>query len=301
MVTFASGRKSRLVKSEFTSMSLDPTQFLSKLQGELSEGSLEIAGFPDTCIRLLRELRDVFVSNNTLARIVKSDPALSLRVISMANSAAFQASSGPIGEVTGAISRIGLATLRTVVLAHAFATLRDQKTYKLVQGRMGDIWSRSLAIAVAARAVASRCENRRVDREALVLGGMLNGVGKIYLLAEMAHHEKVLEDFAAVEHLLETWHEKITRRLLTLWEFSDATVRAATGWELARSPTAEDVMADILYVSSLLVDLRDNREELARRLPMSAPAMRLGLATVDPAELYSAADSEATSIKGAMA
>ena len=177
-------------------MSLEPKEFLTKLQGELSSSSLEIAGFPDVCIRMLRELRDVFVSNNTLARIVKGDPALSVRVVTMANSAAFQASSGPIGDVTGAISRIGLATLRTVVLAHAFATLRDQKIYKLVQNRMGDIWSQSLAVAVVARAIASRTAVR-VDREALVLGGMLSGVGKIYLLAEAAHHEKVIADFAA--------------------------------------------------------------------------------------------------------
>jgi len=282
-------------------MSLEPKEFLTKLQGELSSGSLEIAGFPDVCIRMLRELRDVFVSNNTLARIVKGDPALAVRVVTMANSAAFQASSGPIGDVSGAISRIGLATLRTVVLAHAFATLRDQKIYKLVQNRMGDIWSQSLAVAVVARAIAARTGARGVDREALVLGGMLSGVGKIYLLAEAAHHEKVIADFAAVEHLLETWHAKIARRLLEHWEFPESTVRAATTWEHARSPTAEDPMADILYVGNLLVELRDNREELARRLPMSAPAMRLGIATADPDELYSAADAEAASIKGALA
>lgn len=282
-------------------MSLDAAQFLTKLQGELSGGELEIAGFPDTCVRLLRELRDVFVSNATLARLVKGDPALSLRVIAMANSAAYQSSSGSIGDVGGAISRIGLATLRTVVLAHAFATLRDQKTYKLVQTRIGEIWSRSLAMAVVARAIATRAAGGRIDREALVLGGMLSGVGKIYLLAEMAHHEKVLEDFAAVEHLLETWHMKIGRRLLLQWEFPESTVRAATSWELARSSTSEDPILDSLYVSSLLVDLRDNREELVRRLPISAPAMRLGIATTEPAELYAAADSEAASIKGALA
>lgn len=282
-------------------MSLDAKQFLAKLQGEMSGDSMDIAGFPDACVRLLREMRDVFVSNVTLARSVKSDPALTVRVIAMANSAAYQASSGPIADVTGAIARIGLATLRTVVLAHAFATLRDQKVYKLVQGRMGDIWSRCLAMSVMARAIAPRTMARGIDREALVLGGMLSGVGKIYLLAEMAFHQKVIEDFAAVEHLLETWHVKITHRLLSQWEFPESTIRAATSVEQARSPTADDAMADILYVSSMLVDLRDEREELARRLPMSAPAMRLGLATLDPEELYAAADSEAASVKGALA
>ena len=281
-------------------MSLDARQFLVQLQHEMAAGSLEIPGFPDACIRLMRELRDVLVTNSKLAKIIATDPGLSVRVIAMANSAAYQVANGVTTDVTGAISRIGLATLRTLVLAHAFATLRDQKVYQLVQGRMGDIWARCVATAVTARSIAGYLSVSGIDREAMALGGMLSGVGKIYLLAEMAHHEKVLEDFAAVEHLLETWHLKLTRQLLEQWEFPTSTIKAATTIELARSSTATDTVADILYVSGMFVDMRDSRDELANRLQVSAPAMRLGLSKVDPDEIFAAADREAASLQRAL-
>ena len=158
-------------------MGLDSRQFLSKLQGDIASGAVEIAGFPDPCMRLLVALKDDFVSSQTLERLVRSDPALTARVISMANSAAFQSATGPTHALGGAIARIGLAALRTVVLAYAFSSLRDIKLYKPVQGRMGEIWARSVALATLARALSLRVEGRRIDRDALILGGMLSGVG----------------------------------------------------------------------------------------------------------------------------
>ena len=282
-------------------MGLDARQFLAKLQGDIASGSIEIAGFPDSCVRLLVELKDDFVSTQTLERIVRGDVALSGRVISMANSAAFQSSTGPTTTISGAIARIGLAALRTVALAYAFASLRDMKLYKPVQSRMGEIWARSVALATLARTLSLQLEGRRIDRDALILGGMLSGVGKIYLLAEAAAHEDVLNDFAAVEHLLQTWHVKLTGAMLKNWEFPEAVVRAATTYETAKDPSSNDPVADLLCIAGIFVDSKGDTASVASRLPLVAPAMRLGLATVNPEEILSSAAQEAVSFGGALA
>jgi HD-like signal output (HDOD) protein len=282
-------------------MGLDAKQFLLKLQGDIASGSIEIAGFPDPCARLLVELKDDFVSTQTLERIVRADQVLTERVISMANSAAFQSSTGPTTTISGAISRIGLAALRTVVLAYAFASLRDLKLYKPVQGRMGDIWARCVSLATFARALSLQADTRKIDRDAMILGGMLSGVGKIYLLAEVAAHEEVLNDFAAVEHLLQTWHVKLTRTLLKSWEFPETIVRAATTYENAKDPASDDPVADLLYVADVFVDSKGDSQSVVSRLPSMAPAMRLGLSKVSPDEVLSAAAQEAASFGGALA
>jgi len=282
-------------------MGLDARQFLSKLQGDIASGAIEIAGFPDACVRLLVELKDDFVSTQTLERIVRTDPALTQRVISMANSAAFQSSTGPTTTLNGAIARIGLAALRTVVLAYAFASLRDMKLYKPVQGRMGEIWARCVSLATFARALSLQVEERKIDRDAMILGGMLSGVGKIYLLAEVAAHEEVMNDFAAVEHLLQTWHVKLTRTMLKNWDFPESVVRAATTYENAKDPASDDPVADLLYVAGIFVDSEGDSQTVVSRLPLVAPAMRLGLAKVNPDEVLSLAAQEAASFGGALA
>lgn len=175
------------------------------------------------------------------------------------------------------------------------------KLYKPVQSRMGEIWARSVALATLARALCLRLEGRRIDRDALILGGMLSGVGKIYLLAEAAAHEQVLNDFAAVEHLLQTWHVKLTGAMLKNCEFPEAIVRAATTYENAKDPSADDPAADLLYVADIFVDSKGNSASVASRLPLIAPAMRLGLAKVDPEEILGVAAQEAASFGGALA
>ncbi|MBM4213446.1 MAG: hypothetical protein FJ179_06990 [Gammaproteobacteria bacterium] len=56
-------------------MGLDAKQFLSKLQGDLASGKIEIAGFPDSVLLLLREMRDEFISNVSGAPILRSPSA----------------------------------------------------------------------------------------------------------------------------------------------------------------------------------------------------------------------------------
>lgn len=282
-------------------MGLDSKQFLSKLQADIASGAIEIAGLPEACVQLLRELKDDFVSGHKLERIIRQDSALTHRVIAMANSAAFQSATGATSELGGAIARIGLATLRTVALAYAFSSLRDQKLYKPVQGRIGDIWARCVAMATFARALSLQLDGRRIDRDAMILGGMLSGVGKIYLLAEMAAHEDVLNDFAAVEHLLQTWHVKVARTMLRHWEFPESVVRAATTYESARDPDSSDPVSDLLYIASMFVDAKGDLAAVAARLPLSSPAMRLGLTKVDPTTVLTSAEREAASFGGALA
>jgi len=281
-------------------MSLNAVQFLSELQGDLASRTLELEGFPASVVRLLRELRDPLISTKTLTAVVSSDAVLASRLLGMSNAVAHH-SSGVVSDVGGAIARVGQATLRTVALAHAFSTLRDQKAYQPVQQRIGEVWARGLALAGVTQVVAAHAQLRGIDRETLTLGAMLSGVGKIHLLAAMAPHEEVLADFVAVEHLLRTWHLKVARVLLEQWEFPAATIQAATDWQATRPPTNPTPLFDVVRLSSMLVELGNSREEFARCLIDAAPASRLGLSRIDPDVLFTAAQSAASSFRGALA
>ena len=282
-------------------MALDSRQFQAKLEDTVSAQSITIIGFPDVCVRLLRELRDPYASNALIADLVRREPGLSARVVLMANSAAYRSATGPATDPKAAVSRVGLATLRTVVLAYAFTQLKEKEIYRDVSSRMGQIWGRGVVMSSISRVLLGMLQGRRVDREIVSLSGLLSGVGQIYILTEAAPHPEVLIDFAAVEHLLATWGGRMTRKLLNSWSFSPDIVEAACNIDRARGAGMDDLVADILYVSSIFADLKGDSEELARKLQVSAPAMRLGINTVDPATIFKAAEEEAASMSGAIA
>lgn len=162
-------------------------------------------------------------------------------------------------------------------------------------------WMRRMREATSARACSLQLDGQRVDRDGLILGSMLSGVGKIYMLAEMAMHEEVLADFAAVEHLLETWHVKVAKKMLQRWEFSESVVRAATTYQEAGSRDLEDPVGDLIYLASLFVEAGDNIQAIESRLPLTRPAIRLGLTKVDPRSVLSLAESEAAAFGDALA
>jgi HD-like signal output (HDOD) protein len=155
-------------------------------------------------------------------------------------------------------------------------------------------------MATFARALSTHVEGRRIDRDAMILGGMLSGVGKIYILAEMAAHEEVLNDFAATEHLLQTWHVKLTQAMLSNWDFPSSVVRAATASGDGKAPQSDDTVADLLHVAGMFADSNGDLEIVAPRLSMSGSAARLGLSQVKPDLILELARREAASFGGAL-
>jgi HD-like signal output (HDOD) protein len=279
-------------------MAVDAREFLSQLESDFTAKSISIAGFPEVCVRLLRELRDPYASNTVISALVSQDAKLSRRVILMANSAAYRSATGPAVQVRAAVARIGLSALRTVVIAYAFAEIKEQEIYRHVSARIGVILARGMIIASVSRVLLGMTVGRRADRDAVSLSGLLSGVGKVYILTEASHHPEVLFDFAAVQHLLSTWGSRFTRKLLTDWNFSEEIVKAASGMDHQPGLDSDDPVSDILYVSSMFADMKDEPEDLARRLQVSAPAMRLGFQALDPVAVFKAAEEEATAMNG---
>ncbi len=65
---------------------------MKSLASELSRGKVELPSVPDVVMRLQKTLSDEFVSNDTVVRVIGSEPMLAARLMTMANSAALNAS-----------------------------------------------------------------------------------------------------------------------------------------------------------------------------------------------------------------
>ena len=65
-------------------------EFVDRIKRQVDQGGLEIACFPEVANELIRHLDSEFVSVNDIAGIVTHEAALAIRVIGMANSAAYR-------------------------------------------------------------------------------------------------------------------------------------------------------------------------------------------------------------------
>jgi HD-like signal output (HDOD) protein len=233
---------------------------------------------------LIRHLDSEFVSVNDIARIVTNEAALAVRVIGMANSAAYRSGGRAITDVRSAITRIGLRALRGVIFAFAVMQIRAAQQLRPVQYRIGDVWQRSTVVATFSHLLASelRAEHRQLDPELAMLGGLMHGVGKIYILAESALYPELADDGLLLDDIVRAWHAPAAGKLLEQWGLGPQVAEAVTGHDEAdEALRSQATLADLLHAAMILAELRGEPADLARQLTASRACQRLGLFRLD--------------------
>ena len=129
---------------------------------------------PDLVIRLEAELRKDEPSVDEVAKLMEQDPALSLKVLSVANSA-FYSRGKAAATVRQAMMRLGFSEIRRM----AVAALVVDNYRDFSGGSPALFWGHSLAVAFATRAVAEFCSCELTDDavEAAFTCGLLHDLG----------------------------------------------------------------------------------------------------------------------------
>jgi HD-like signal output (HDOD) protein len=263
--------------------------FVNRFVRDMGQGGLEIACFPDVATKLVRSLDSDFVTMPAIARMIESEPGLCVRVIGMANSAAFQGGGRAITDARSAVVRIGLRSLRAVILAFAVANLRDRRELKLVQSRIGEVWQGSVSLATLSHVLAMRVIG--VDSEGALLGGLMQGVGRIYLLTEAAFDADFREDVEGLDDIVAQWHVGALGKILEQWGFGTNIIEAVVEFHGAGSRSG---LADILKTARLFLDHQATPDELKTLLQDFEPAVRLGLTHLDPKEVLETVRKDAS-------
>lgn len=259
-------------------------EFVDRIKRQVDQGGLEIACFPEVANELIRHLDSEFVSVNDIARIVTHEAALAVRVIGMANSAAYRSGGRTITDVRSAITRIGLRALRGVIFAFAVTQIRAAQQLRPVQYRIGDVWQSSTIVATFSHLLATelRAEHRQLDPELAMLGGLMHGVGKIYLLAESALYPELADDGSLLDDIVRAWHAAAAAKLLAQWGLGAQVAEAVSGHEAAdEALRSHATLADLLHAAVIFAQLRGEPAELALQLGASRACQRLGLFRLD--------------------
>ncbi len=180
-------------------------------------------------VRLLQATADVNAELAEIAALLRADPSLAARVLSLANSSALGTRS-EVRTIDQAVVRLGFKTLRCVVLTTKVFEAFDRSGRG--DGLSGprrfeprEFWKHALATACAARRMAEAA-SPKIDADAAFLGGLLHDLGKIALSAVYpktyervaTQAEQMRADVTDCERaVLGTDHTVAGRRLAERW------------------------------------------------------------------------------------
>ena len=254
----------------------DAFTFVQALAAELSGGKVELPGFPHIVMRVQRVLSDEKADAAKIVRVIGSDPVLATQLIRMANSAALNPGGTPVTDLRAAVTRVGVDTVRTATIAFAVQQLREAPALRGMEMQLGVLWRRNVQVASLCCVVARRLTN--VNPDTALLAGLLQGIGRLYILTRASRHRSLFCDAAAYQAIEQDWHLSIAAALLENWGIADEIVQAVHESEsLERDARGAPALTDVLVVGTLLAELNGDATALAAQVECAKPLQRLRL------------------------
>ncbi len=205
---------------------------MDKLKGrdiiEKIKAGYSLPSLSAVALRLVEIASNEYVSLSEMADLIEKDPGLTVRLVTIANSAFFR-STDPVSTVEQSVMRVGVNHLRIMALS---LSLRD--TFPM--GKLGPMdyekfWRSSLYQALIAKSFAQRLQTCSPE-EAFVAGLVLEIGLLIFVDTFLKGHviEKNL-DLHPLEKLLEweamhyrTDHREIGAAALSYWKFPSVII-----------------------------------------------------------------------------
>jgi len=209
--------------------------------------------------RLQRLLGDANSGLDDIAELIRLDPALATRVITISNSAFFRRGL-PCGTIEEAVNRVGFREVYRVVSVVISRSLVAQAlpAYGRDAHRM---WRESVACAFAAELLAERLGE---EMPVAYVSGLLHAIGRLpinqYLISAAVPGRTVLaeegfpREHSGAEYALFGFTQAdVGAFMLTKWEFTPATVLAVRHqYDPLAAEEPHDRMAAVLYGARLL-------------------------------------------------
>jgi HD-like signal output (HDOD) protein len=182
---------------------------------------------PKVAQQLIESFSSEDVSVDEIANQLSADPALSAKLLRLANSAYFHLSR-TIGTVDDALRMLGFVMVRNLVLGNSMtAAFRNTKGMDLPQ-----FWRYNLYTACASRWLASR---EGVNGDFVFTVGLMHGIGQLHLHAAVPDAMVPLDRKCHVldvrraeleQQTLGFHHGDVAAALAKLWNFPDPIIVA---------------------------------------------------------------------------
>lgn len=211
------------------------------------QNQVELPTLPSVAIKLNNALaKDIGIAE--AAHIVQLDPAISARLIKIANSPLYLAAK-PAENCLEAINRFGLQALK-----HLVTSLSLKQTFRCTSNRFRKIvestWKQSVYLSSLCYLLASN--TRTIDPEQALLAGLMCDIGIIPFLHYASEFPEELYDPGEIERAIPLLRGPVGVAILKKWDFpSELTTLPAVAEDWLYDSGADLSVSDIIVLAKL--------------------------------------------------
>lgn len=230
-------------------------RFLQEIADDLSSGDLSFPTFLDATLKVRMALNTPNLTAEALARLVGTEPLLSVKLIRLANSAALNPGGKPVSDIKTAVIRVGFASVRTLAITVAMGQLLKSTEMAAHADGAKALWRHSIEVAALCFVLAKRlaCAN---PHEAM-FAGLVHDIGQFYLLSRIAGRPDIAPGSSELSRLLFEWHASVGHAVLTALGAPEAIVAAVDEHEVRFEGGQPRSLAQVVFAANQLAENRN--------------------------------------------
>lgn len=284
LVEFAQQADSSDAEMEVTTIeqSEDENALTMQLFHDMMSGNLSLPSLPDVAQRIQQAFIADAVNAQSISDIIQSDPAITAKLIMIANSALY-GGQAKIETLQQAVVRLGLETTRKQVMTYAVKELFHGKTADM-KSRMQLLWKHSQQVASLSRLLATRL--KVFDAEQAQLAGLIHDLGEVAILHYAQQQDELCEDPDRLFKAIKNLRPQITGMLLNQWGFgADFVSVGEESEDWFRNPGDAADLCDLVLIAQYHSMI--GTEAMKELPPISTlPAFaKLGMADLKPDQI----------------
>jgi HD-like signal output (HDOD) protein len=258
------------------SLNASATFFMDLLEA-IERNRLPLPTQPHVAMAIQEINQNPYVTIEELESIIGKDPALTARIIRMANSPLVRGRVS-INSLENAISRLGVRFVSNMAIGLAMEQLFLAKN-KTIEEKLNAAWKFSGQIAATSYVIANH--TKKLPPDEAMLAGLLHEIGMLPILTYAETQPELLKNLSVLEELIQNHYAKLGEGILNSWQFPPSIASVPQNANQYYRKINNPDLADVVLVARILV-LAGTSHPLAMIDRKEIPAFaRLGL---DPTE-----------------
>jgi len=227
---------------------------LTILLDRIKNDTLVLPTLPEVAIKVRQATDDPEVNLMQMADVISHDPALSARMIKVANSA-IMGRSVKVSNLHQAVTRIGLRQIKNIATAMAMEQLFVSNN-PVVKEYMNKTWQKTLAVATHSISImefyVQNNKHTSLNRDAITLASLVYNIGVLPILTEAERHPEVFASPGFLAHAIQKLSGKIGSSIMQAWGFPDEFADVAQSWADANYRTEKVSYVDFIRIGAIL-------------------------------------------------
>lgn len=222
-------------------------QIVHDLLDELNNDKLVLPTLPEVALKVRDTIEDENATAAKIAEVIKTDPALTARLIQVANSPLVRGSR-EIESVDMAVTRMGNNMVKNVVTSLIVQQM-FQPTTEVSDKKFREFWEHSAQVAAISHALAAFA---RLKPDQALLAGLVHDIGALPIIKHAEDMPELLENEELLDKIISRTHAIVGKAMLAKWQFPEALVAVPADHEkLAREHDGPADYVDVVMVANL--------------------------------------------------